>query len=116
MARTLHAGRLSAAVLAGLMLAPGAAARADAGWTGYGRVEELRTDQFGRIEVRLDVDSNPTDCRNPEWFYRGAITGAEMMYRTLLEAVAGRKRVRVFVTGVCDLNHYSEISTVAILP
>ncbi|MGD2082464.1 MAG: hypothetical protein PVF91_05835 [Chromatiales bacterium] len=90
--------------------------QADAGWTGYGYVEELRADQFGRFEVRLDVDDNPTDCRNGRWFYRGAITGSELMYRALLEAVSARKRVRVYVTGLCDIKDYSEISSAAIAP
>ena len=109
-------GRLreAAGILLGLGLMAGV--QADAGWTGYGYVDELRVDQFGRIEARLDLDGNPTDCRNSEWFYRGAITGSELMYHALLEAVSTRRRVRVYVTGVCDIRDYSEISSVAVAP
>jgi hypothetical protein len=64
----------------------------------------------------MDLDANPTDCRNSEWFYRASIVGSELMYRTLLEAVAARKRARLYVTGVCDIKDYSEVSSVAIAP
>ncbi len=38
------------------------------------------------------------------------------MFGTLLSAVEHRKEVRVYVTGKCDLDGYSEISAVSIVP
>ena len=112
--RERHCVEFVAGVVVGLLLA--APARPDAGWTGYGKVEELRIDQFTRIEARLDPSFNPTDCQSKEWFYRSSINGSELMYHTLLEAVSTNKRVRVYVTGVCDIKDFSEISSVSVVP
>jgi len=92
-------------------------ARAAAGWTSYGSVAELNVTTTGRFLVRIDVASNPTDCGNKKWFYRDyATTGADFMFRTLLGAVTSGKKVRVYVTGLCDINGYSEITSVSIAP
>lgn len=98
---------------AGLWPADG---RAAAGWTGPARIVELQVNYLGRILVRLDVESNPTDCKDKEWFYRDQIVGADLMYRMLLEAAVAGRPVRVYVTGLCDINRYSEISKVSLLP
>lgn len=92
-------------------------ARAAAGWTSYGSVAELNVTTAGRFLVRIDVASNPSDCSNKKWFYRDyATTGADFMFRTLLGAVTSGKKVRVYVTGLCDINGYSEITSVSIAP
>ena len=88
-----------------------------AGWTDYVPVAELTPTIQGRFLVKLDVSKNPSGCKNKEVFYRDYnIPGAEQMYDALLKAVTSGKKVRVYVTGICDLNGYSEISSVAIVP
>ena len=88
-----------------------------AGWTDNVPVAELTPTIHGRFLVKLKVSKNPSGCKNKEIFYRDYnIPGAAQMYDALLKAVATGKKVRVFVTGVCDLDGYSEISSVTILP
>ena len=71
----------------------------------------------GRFIVKLDVASNTSDCSSKDSFYRDyGRPGAELMFRTLLDAVTAGKRVRVYVTGACDLNGYSEITSVSLIP
>jgi hypothetical protein len=89
----------------------------DAGWTSYGRVLELQPTTAGRFLVRLDVGSNPSGCRNENWFYRDYTgSGAELMFHALLGAVTSNLAARVHVTGRCDLHGYSEISSAGIAP
>ncbi len=88
-----------------------------AGWTSYGRVVELNPTTFGRFLVKIDASSNPSGCRNKQWFYRNYTgTGADHMFRALLGAVTNGKNVRVYVTGGCDVDGYSEISSASIVP
>ena len=90
---------------------------AGAGWTAYGTVAELTPTVQGRFIVRLDVAGNTSDCSSKDSFYRDyGRPGAELMFRTLLDAVTAGKRVRVYVTGACDLNGYSEITSVSLIP
>jgi hypothetical protein len=98
-----------------LSVLPVSALQAAAGWTGFGRVVELQATIHGRFIFRLDISSNPTDCKNKEWFYRdNRGVGSNQIYLTLLEAVTSGQQVRVYVTGICDLNGYSEISSVSV--
>lgn len=97
-----------------MLLASNASA---AGWTGYGEVKELNPTTSGRFLLRLAVSSNPSGCRDKQWFYRdygGAAT--EYLFQTLLTALSSGKQVRVYVTGRCDLKGYSDISSVSIIP
>ena len=88
-----------------------------AGWTSYGTVAELNPTVLGRFLVKLDIASNPSGCRSKQWFYRDYTgMGADHMFRTLLAAVTTGHKVRVYVTGVCDLKGYSEISSATIVP
>lgn len=90
---------------------------ADAGWTGYGRIAELQPTTAGRFLVRLETDPNPSDCRNKSWFYRDyGDAGVELMFHALLGALTSNLQARVFITGRCDLNGYSEISSASIVP
>lgn len=90
---------------------------AAAGWTDYGTIVELRATTANRFYVKLKLASNPSDCRNKEWFYRDySRPGTEFMYQTLLGAVTDEKKVRVYVTGICDIDGYSEITSVSIVP
>jgi hypothetical protein len=88
-----------------------------AGWTSYGAVIELSPTTSGRFLVKLNVVSNPSGCKNKQWFYCDYIgTGADHMFRALLIAVTSGKKERVYVTGSCDLDGNSEISSVNIIP
>jgi hypothetical protein len=90
---------------------------AAAGWTGYASIAELTPTSHGRYLVKLKSTDNPSDCKDKTTFYQDYSTPASrLMYNTLLEAVAYKKQVRVYVTGKCELNGYSEISSVAIVP
>jgi hypothetical protein len=88
-----------------------------AGWSDYGRVLALQATTHGRFLVRLELPANPSGCRDKDWFYRDyGGEGPEYMYQTLLTALTMDKPVQVYVTGVCDLNGYAEITTVRIAP
>lgn len=87
------------------------------GWTDAATVVELTPTIHKRFHVRLDVSSNPSGCKDKKMFYQDYLTtGAQFMFHTLLEAAASGKLVRLRVTGNCELNGYSEISAVTILP
>jgi hypothetical protein len=60
---------------------------------------------------------NPSGCRNEEFFFQDyTASGSRQMFRALLSAVEYRKDVRVYVTGRCNIDGYSEISAVSIVP
>lgn len=87
------------------------------GWSDYATVAELTPSSQHRYTVRLQSSDNPSGCRSKDTFYQDyAASGAEQMFSTLLEALVSGKRVRLFVTGRCELNGYAEISSVSILP
>lgn len=88
-----------------------------AGWTSYGTVIELTPTTAGRFLVRLSVESNPSGCKDKQWFYQDyRDIGAEHIFHALLAALTTGQRVRVYVTGGCDLNGYSEISSASVIP
>ena len=88
-----------------------------AGWTDFVPVAELTPTIHGRFLVKLEDSKNPSGCKNKEVFYRDYnIPGSEQMYDALLRAVTSGNKVRVYVTGRCDLKGYSEISSVSIVP
>jgi len=102
-------------LIAALLIASGA--WADAGWTDRARVAELQATIHGRFLLRLEGPDNPSGCRRGEWFYRDQRgPGSQQMFRLLLSAAERRSQVRVYVTGVCDLDGFSEISRVTLLP
>ena len=107
--------RLITLLVAALMTE--AALAGGSGWTAYTTVAELLPTNQHRYTVRLELSENPGGCRSKDTFYQDyAVSGAELMYRTLLEALVSGKRVRVFATGRCELNGYGEFSSVGILP
>ena len=90
---------------------------AQSGWTEYATIAELTPTIHHRYLVKLNLSENPSGCKSKGSFYQDyATTGAEQMFHTLLEAIASSKRVRVFVTGNCELNGYAEMSSVSIVP
>ncbi len=91
--------------------------QADAGWTDYVTVAELVPTAHHYYEVRLPVGKNPSGCMNKTRFYQDYRSpGADKMFQTMLEGLRSGIRVRVYVTGRCNLNGYSEISSVSAIP
>jgi len=89
-------------------------AAADSGWTGYANVSELQPTGLHYYRVRLPVKENPSGCKDKEWFFQDyGGPGAKEMYATLLEALKSGLKVRVFVTGRCNLDGHSEISSLS---
>ncbi len=88
---------------------------AGSGWTSFAPVTELTPTAQYRYIVRIEVSQNPSGCRNTEYFFQDySVAGSDLMFRTLLSAVETGTHVRVYVTGKCDLDGYSEISSISI--
>lgn len=88
--------------------------KARAGWTDYARVDELIATGRHYYEVRIPVD-NPSGCREMNWYYRNYdAPGSSQMFEILLDAIESNLRVRLYVTGVCNINGYAEISSVGV--
>lgn len=102
----------------GLLLAtaiPVTTALASAGWTDFVRVAELVPTSKHYYEVRLPVGNNPSGCREKNWFYQNYDSpGAEQMFEVLLESLTSDIRLRVYVTGVCNLGGYAEFSSISV--
>ena len=91
--------------------------RAGSGWTSYGQILELQPTTAGRFLLRMHPASNPSGCRDEDWFYRDYTgMGVELMFHALLGAVTNGIPVRLYVTGNCDLNGYAEISAAGVGP
>jgi hypothetical protein len=91
--------------------------QAGAGWTGYAKVAELIPTASHYYQFRLPVTENPSGCRNKVWFYQDyGLPGSDKMFQVILEVTKSGNRVRVYVTGNCNLDGYSEISSVSVIP
>jgi len=109
------AGRRSAAALLAAGIAHATGAAAGAGWTDYVRVAELVPTAKHYYEVRLPVDDNPSGCREKVWFYQNYdAPGADRMFEVLLQSLTSDFRLRVYVTGVCNLGGYAEFSSISV--
>ena len=105
------------AILLGLNYFMPSTVMASSGWTDYAVVTELIPSSHRRYVVSLDISKNPSDCKDKQSFYQDYdANGADQMFDTLLQATATGNTVRVYVTGKCELNGYSEISSVGIRP
>ena len=92
-------------------------AKAEAGWTDYTRIAELVPTSRQYYEVKLSAKNNPSGCTNNTWFYQDyALKGSDKMFETLLEGLKSGNQVRVYVTGKCNVNGYSEFNAVGIIP
>jgi len=90
--------------------------QAAAGWTDIVTVEELVPTTRHYYEVKLAVKENPSGCKNKTWFYQNyGSRGSDKMFDTLLEGIKSGFRVRVYVTGICNINDYSEFSSVSLI-
>jgi hypothetical protein len=102
---------ITAVLLTGLPLT----AAAGAGWTDYVEVAELVPTAKHYYELRLPVGKNPSGCREKNWFYQNYDSpGSDQMFKVLLESLSTDIRLRVYVTGVCNLNGYAEFSAVSV--
>lgn len=92
-------------------------ALASAGWTDYVTVAELVPTDRHYYEFRLAVKKNPSGCKSKSWFYKNYESrGADKMFAALLEGIKSGIKLRVYVTGNCNINGYSEISSISIIP
>ena len=86
-------------------------ALAAAGWTDYVKVIELIPTGRHYYEVKLDIEKNPSGCRKKDWFYLDyEARGANKIFDLFVDNIKSELRLRVYVTGVCNLKGYSEIS------
>lgn len=109
--------RLILCITSYLLLATPLCAVAASGWTDYAPVIELMPSSHQRYVVTLDTRKNPGDCKDKNNYYQDYdANGAQQMFSTLLQATATGNKVRVYVTGKCELNGYSEITSIGILP
>ncbi len=100
-----------------LLLMPASAVAGVAAWTDYVSVAELMPTASGRYIVKLNISKSPSGCKSENTFYQDySASGADQMFRVILEAVTSGKMIRVYSTGKCELNGYSEISSVGITP
>ncbi len=99
------------------LLMPSSASAGVAAWTDYASVAELMPTASGRYIVKLNISKSPSGCKSENMFYQDySASGADQMFRVILEAVTSGKMIRVYATGRCELNGYSEISSVGIVP
>ncbi len=104
-----------AVVLTAILLPLRAEARA--GWTDYARLAELVASSKHYYSFRLELDGNPSGCRDKHWFYQDySAVGADKIYTALLESLGSQIRLRVYVTGACNLDGYAEISSLGMIP
>ncbi len=109
--------RLANFIYIGILLFLPLGAFASSGWSEYSHIAELTPTSHKRFLVKLENSKNPSGCKQKDMYYQDYnFAGSEQMFRTLLEAVSAGKMVRVYVTGKCELNGYSEISSVTITP
>ena len=94
-----------------------ASAQAGAGWTDYVTVIELVPTGRHYYEIELQGSKNPSGCREEYRYYLNYdAPGAELMFDLFVDSIQSKLRLRVYVTGVCNLNGYAEISSVSASP
>ena len=102
-------------VIGSLMLS--STARAEAGWIDEVTVIELIPTAKHYFELRLSGKKNPSGCREKDWFYINyEMRGADKMFDLFFDSIKTELRLRVYVTGVCNLSGYAEISSVSAGP
>jgi len=90
---------------------------AEAGWTDEVTVIELIPTAKHYFELRLAGKKNPSGCREKDGFYINyEARGADKMFDLFVDSIKTGLSLRVYVTGVCNLSGYSEISSVSVSP
>lgn len=90
---------------------------AGAGWTDYATVTEFVATSQQYYYFKLPVKENPSGCKDKTGFYQDYGTkGSDSMFTSMLEGIKPGLRIRVYVTGNCNLDGYSEISSVSLSP
>lgn len=103
---------LAAAIM---LLGSSSSAYSEAEWTNSGYIQEVQATTSGVLVVRGKMGGNPSGCKDGDSYYADYSTkGTEKIFSLLLQSIAARNRVKLFVTGRCDLNGMSEISAAAI--
>jgi hypothetical protein len=88
---------------------------AASGWTDYGDITEITPTNRHYYTARLSVRDNPSGCRDETGFFQDyGDRGSKQMFFTLLQSLESSLKVRVYVTGRCNLDGYSEISSVSV--
>ena len=92
-------------------------ARAEAGWTDEVKIIELISTSRHYFELHLAGKKNPSGCSEEGWFYIDyEARGADKMFDMFVDSIKIQLRLRVYVTGVCNVSGYSEISSVSVSP
>ena len=92
-------------------------AQAEAGWTDEVKIIELIPTSRHYFELHLAGKKNLSGCREEGWFYINYdARGADKMFDLFVDSIKTELRLRVYVTGVCNLSGYSEISSVSVSP
>ncbi len=92
-------------------------AHSESGWTGINEIQELRAPIAGRSIIIGDMKMNPSECKDSKSFYLDfSMKRAQNVYLLLLQSIATKNPVKLYVTGRCDIHSRSEISSAAIFP
>jgi len=92
-------------------------AQAEAGWTDEVTVIELIPTGRHYYELRVAEKNNPSGCREKDGFYINYdARGADQMFDLLVDSIKKELRLKVYVTGLCNLSGYAEISSVSVSP
>jgi len=109
--------RSIAIVIGFYLLMLSTAAAADAGWIDDTEVVELIPTGRHYYELHLTAKNNSSGCREKNWFYINYDTpGADKMFDLFVDSITKALHLKVYVTGVCNLNGYAEISAVSVSP
>jgi len=101
----------------GIYLLLSTAAAADAGWTGEVEVVELIPTGRHYYELHLTGKNNSSGCREKDWFYINyEAPGADKMFDLFVDSINAELRLKVYMTGICNLKGYAEISSVSVSP
>ncbi len=88
---------------------------ASSGWSESSSIAEVNPTARHYYQFRLSDIESPAGCKQADGFYQDyKDRGAEQMYSALLEALSGNLKVKVFVTGGCNLKGFAEVSSIII--
>jgi len=98
-----------------ILLIMSSLAHSEAGWTGQGYLQEIQATTAGKLIIKGKLKGNPSKCKDINSYYIDySIEGAENIYQLLLQSIASNNQVKLLVTGRCEINGMSEISSATI--